>query len=214
MILKSLAALLISCLSFTCWAQSTEARHLNMEKALAIFERLSSSTAAPLTQDFIELVTSTKLVPPDEKYSPSVQKMLIDKGIDPSQRSRFLHDFVQINDEIKLKIQFAAPIVELSFSGQTRNITVPKPLTNEALAVYLNSITIDRELAIKRNCIRRQTVSEILERNGWILTEHPLSADIDAEEGNFYFARLKDFSTVTADGGCVVSLQIGAPLPR
>jgi len=212
MIHKSLAALLISCFSFKCWAQSAEAQQQTMEKAMAIFERLSSASATPLTQEFIERFTGAKLIPPDEEYPPSVQRMLVERGFDPTRKSRFVHDAIQINDEISLKIHFAVPMVRLSFSGQTRKISAPEPLTNEVLAIYLNEHFTDHELAIKKNCIKKHAVYKILEQNGWTLTDHPLSSEIDEEDGNFYFVRLKGLSTVTTEGDCVISLKIGEQL--
>ncbi|WP_332743862.1 hypothetical protein [Hydrogenophaga sp.] len=89
----------------------------------------------------------------------------------------------------------------------------PNPLVNESGA-YVKSLAVDHTLAIKRNCISKDFIFAILERNGWALTDNVISADIDAEDGNFYFARLKDFSTVTMDDGCLVSLQIAISSPR
>lgn len=208
---KLIFTIAVLCSFIPSWAQMGTHGHASMDKALAIFEELFSFNATPLKQSFIERITGTRLAPPNEDYSPAVQKMLKDMGAWPQPKSRYIFNYADINSEIRMKVHFADPVLSLSWGiGPAIQTPFPNPLTQESLTSYTQVAVAEFEAAIKRNCIEKHLIFGVLQRNGWALSSQSLSADPDATDGNFYFARMKDFSTITMDRGCLVEVMIGS----
>lgn len=208
---KLIFTIALLCSFIPSWAQMGTHGDASMGKALAIFEELFSFNATPLKQSFIERITGTRLIPPDEDYSPAVQKLLKDMGVGPQPKSRYVLDYAGINSEIQMKVHFADPVLSLSWGTEPAiQSPLPNPLTQESLTAYTQVAVAEFEAAIKRNCIEKNFIFSLLQRNGWALTQQPLSADPDATDGNFGFTRMKDFSTVTMARGCLVGVMIGS----
>ncbi len=205
-----ISSMLMLAYSSVC-AQSNTGKHPTMGKALSIFERLLSFDATPLTPSFIDNETNTKLASPDINLPPEALKMLKDMGIPSPQKPKYTISHLDINGEIKIRFQFADPFLSLILHGKTTHIPLPTPLTDDSLKEHTKLIFADHQAALKKHCIDKNAMFSVLQRNGWALSNNPLSADLQDEDGNFYFFRFKDVATITMEEGCLAQLQIGTP---
>ena len=190
-------------------AQDAASKHPTMGKALSIFEQLYALSAISVTKDFIEKVAGMSLTaPPDPKYPPELLKQLNERGIPLPPKPAYVVGLADINDEIRLKAQFAKPRLFLSLVGDAGHVAFPSNPIEESINIFAKQVVDAQDASRKKHCVRWPQILAIVQSNGWTMYEHPLAGEVEADDGNFYFKRLGDLSTITMDEGCLTAMEI------